>query len=303
MSRLRGARPQAGSQGPRLRHAALLAVLLGATGCAPGASTPPAPQPDGGEEGEAGVQSTCHDPDGDRYGEGIGCLGADCDETDPFVHPRAPESCDGRDDACDRVPDPCECSPWLGAAECDEGAVCAPTGESLVARCVPPPGGEPVADGQPCGSAPCRPGSYCVRWGEGQQLCTHTCDFYRGVGCPAPLECLSFLASNEAIGLCREPPATCDVYDAASCPVGQACRPFFRPVGEPDLRCLAAGDRQVGQVCQGGAGECLPGRLCVRHAEALERTCVRVCQQDRDCPAGEGVCEGRTVVLDIGYCH
>ena len=55
----------------------LLAVLGGA-GCGFSSHTPPA----------AGVDSgpTCTDPDGDGFGEGDGCAGADCREDDPTTH-------------------------------------------------------------------------------------------------------------------------------------------------------------------------------------------------------------------------
>src|SRR5207237_3614802 len=43
----------------------------------------------------------CVDRDGDGYGIGLDCLGPDCDDSDPTVHPGAPEICDGRDNNCD----------------------------------------------------------------------------------------------------------------------------------------------------------------------------------------------------------
>lgn len=42
----------------------------------------------------------CIDPDGDEYGSGPGCLGPDCDQTDPMINPGAPEFCDGIDNNC-----------------------------------------------------------------------------------------------------------------------------------------------------------------------------------------------------------
>ena len=43
----------------------------------------------------------CIDGDGDLYGDGPGCLGRDCDETNVATHEGAAELCDGRDNDCD----------------------------------------------------------------------------------------------------------------------------------------------------------------------------------------------------------
>jgi surface antigen len=43
---------------------------------------------------------SCTDPDGDGYGSGLGCLGFDCDESDPWTHEDAAEICDFKDNDC-----------------------------------------------------------------------------------------------------------------------------------------------------------------------------------------------------------
>ena len=45
----------------------------------------------------------CDDRDGDGYGMGAGCLGVDCDDSDPRIHPGRTEICgNGLDDDCSR---------------------------------------------------------------------------------------------------------------------------------------------------------------------------------------------------------
>ena len=54
----------------------------------------------------------CVDGDGDGYGDGFGCLGYDCDDTDEDVFPGAIEDCNNDDDDCDLVVDEgCDCTP------------------------------------------------------------------------------------------------------------------------------------------------------------------------------------------------
>ncbi len=54
---------------------------------------------------EADARAGCNDPDGDWYGVGPTCLGADCDEENPEIHGGALEVCDGLDNDCDGVVD------------------------------------------------------------------------------------------------------------------------------------------------------------------------------------------------------
>ena len=73
----------------------------------------------GGDVARVCVPSTlCLDPDGDTYGIGPACAGADCDETSADIHPGNDELCDAIDNDCDGLTD----ENTLGEGEnCDTG--------------------------------------------------------------------------------------------------------------------------------------------------------------------------------------
>ena len=51
------------------------------------------------------LEGECQDEDGDGYGDGRGCLGDDCDDSNPAVHGGAMEVCNQLDDDCDGATD------------------------------------------------------------------------------------------------------------------------------------------------------------------------------------------------------
>ena len=81
------------------------------------------------------------DLDGDGYGDGPTCAGPDCDETNPAVHPGAPEACNGLDEDCDGSVDEGLNSAFCGLGACRREVANCAGGE--VQRCTP---GEPAEE-------------------------------------------------------------------------------------------------------------------------------------------------------------
>jgi len=83
----------------------------------------------------------CADVDGDGY-EDMECGGTDCDDSDPTIHPGAPEICDdGIDQDCDGEDEPCgQCEDLDGdgyEAEHCGGTDCCDAGDEAVQGCNP----------------------------------------------------------------------------------------------------------------------------------------------------------------------
>ena len=150
--------------------------------------------PEGGEGcvPDAGQCADCIDPDGDGYGEGPGCLGSDCDETDTGIYEGAPELCDSLDNDCDDLVDedfnfandPDNCLRCGNVCEAENGTADCRLGQCVVASCDEGWGdcnGE-AADGCEedltsdaycgvCSEDATRPGDSCGRCGSGAYAC------------------------------------------------------------------------------------------------------------------------------------
>jgi hypothetical protein len=121
---------------------------------------------------------TCggQDGDGDGYAA-VSVGGADCDDTDPTVHPGAAELCNGIDDDCDGVQDDafsvggaCESA----ANDCGEVAagtqICSADG--LAVECDATVPANPAGFGEVCTSAP----NVCGATADGSVQCDGSCD-------------------------------------------------------------------------------------------------------------------------------
>nr|MBK7069759.1 hypothetical protein [Deltaproteobacteria bacterium] len=80
----------------------------------------------------------CLDGDNDGYGQGVGCMGPDCDDADPARTGAAMEQCNNVDDDCDGVVD--EEPSRACSTACGGGPSAAPAGRGAGApRACPPP--------------------------------------------------------------------------------------------------------------------------------------------------------------------
>ena len=105
-----------------MRRSRWVWVLALATACSQGAGPLPAEPPaDGGAaatDGGAPLDPcAASDRDGDGFGTHPSCPELDCDDTNPLIHPGAPEACNGLDDDCDGAIDE-----ELGEGSCGLGA-------------------------------------------------------------------------------------------------------------------------------------------------------------------------------------
>ena len=194
---------------------------------------------------DLGVCSGCYDPDGDRFGRGLACLGRDCDEEDRDVNSGAPEICDGIDQNCngdadegfDLVTDLHNCGGC--------GVVCDATNGTAV--CV---GGTCGFEGCEDGWADCnlRPADGC----ETDLTSPENC------GTCAELEGLP----GEPCGICSDGVWVCDDADGVECVgaseegIRNACGGCRDLLVEPGIACGACGT---------GAFECLgtEATLCI----------------------------------------
>ena len=224
----------------------------------------------------------CLDPDNDLHGLGPGCLGDDCDETDPGRYVNATEVCDGIDNDCDDevdneisvVGDLCE-SGFPGA--CAEGFYDCETG-----------------------LLECRP-----RTAASAETCNGIDDDCDGAvdedeaGEPLGRDCYAGPEGTRDVGLCVAGREVCVEADYTSCtgqvvPTAELCNgndddcDGLEDEGEPESggACTTGG---LG-LCAAGVRECSDGAIrCVPNNEAADEICDF---EDNDCDGETDEAEG-----------
>ncbi|NQW62646.1 MAG: hypothetical protein HQ461_07435, partial [Deltaproteobacteria bacterium] len=221
----------------------------------------------GGDVSRVCVPTTlCLDPDGDAYGIGPACAGADCDETSADIHPGNDEQCDAIDNDCDGLTD----ENTLGDGEaCDTGllGICGAGRrfcEGGVPLCVPAQAaGEEFCDGL-------------------DNDCDGTVDNDTAI---AGLPCSTGLPGVCAIG-------------ASECAAGRVICEETTTVGDQTELCDGLDndcDNEVDELFNGVGGSCFTGIGACRRAgvavcNPLDRTAAPLCNAVAADPAPSDSC-------------
>lgn len=243
----------------------------------------------------------CQDPDGDGYGNGEGCWGADCDEDNVNINEGAVEICEnGADEDCDGVDAPCECDPVLQNCGSDELKCGLEPGPNFACQ----PNGA-IAEGQPCAGIPsdCQRGLLCLSTDGGGSVCVRICNRESGQGCSPGTSCSGYIQDMEAsnVGLCMGNPPSCD-------PILQDCAPEQRCqflMGGGTACFDGAGTLPVNSACDPNNDQCQRGTICVTYTinNQTDVRCKHLCRTSDGigCSPGEE-CLGFQDLPEYGAC-
>jgi hypothetical protein len=230
-------------------------------------------------QGDEPCEQDCIDHDGDRYGDGEGCLGPDCDDTDPNVNPRQEEVCgNGTDDDCDGIDNPCptDCTDadGDGFGVAGRNSDCPSTGDDCddTNELINPDAAEA------CNGVDDNCDGTIDECSQQNASCTGTettdrCVVAIGGPCQRDGECGEGARCDTTVSECRRVEGE-SCTDAAECLEGFACDGG-----------VCTGDFCAVNTCSGDLGHCdSDAQRCVecRHWDANAN------YGDDDCPSGEG---------------
>ncbi len=231
----------------------------------------------------------CVDEDGDGYGQGDGCLAADCDDMSFAISPEGSEQCgDGVDEDCDGIDAPCTCDPVR--QDCPGLRLMCSLGRNDSFECR----SEGVlGEGELCGGIPsnCQRGLECIITGEDDRSrCTRICNPQSGQGCIGEAICGATLTGFDNVGLCVGA-TRCDPVDSpASCPQGTTCQ----PISNRDALCFEGGGTLTENTpCNPNDDQCASGTLCIsiQGGNNPGNRCKALCKTNRgnaDCTRRQG---------------
>jgi hypothetical protein len=190
----------------------------------------------------------------------------DCDDTDPNVHPNAPEVCNGKDNDCDGDMQTEGCANGQQCLQRDSGWQC-------------------VNPSDLCTATSCKTPQICD---PGTRQCVNAPTAHVGDGCVANSECDSDVCGTDSIvtsqvahgaGVCTQPCCT-----SQDCPNGFVC---FSP-GTGGNYCVAPA--LIGRTASlGGAqggGSCASGSDCRSGLCSDTHRCIDACCSDSQCGGG-----------------
>ncbi len=222
--------------------------------------------------------NACEDNDLDGYGEGAGCVGTDCDDSDTSVYDGAAELCDAKDNNCDGATDEdfpelgAVCSAGMGECQAVGAYVCSLNGAAV------------ECDAEPVSGSP----EECANMGADDD-CDGVDDNIAGLGSP----CATILP-----GVCASGTFQCVDVD-------QVCVPDIEP-GELVEQCNDLDDDcdgntdeeflELGLPCDGGDSDDCPNGTWTCALDGLAVECVNENPVDVQevCDYLDNDCDGAT---------